>query len=452
MFDRSCRSLLLLHWNPWINNVYRPVRHARYGLRFCSIDRSGVMKTAFEAAQQYFEEAAAVMNLSSSMRNLLLTPEREVKVQVPIKRDNGEVATFIGFRMQHNSKRGPMKGGLRYHHEVNADEVLALASLMTWKTAVVDIPYGGAKGGISVNPKDLSIDELERLTRRFVDEIHDIFGPDKDIPAPDMGTNSQTMAWIMNQYEKFHGFSPGCVTGKPVELYGAEGREEATGRGVGTLTLALLRKYGRSIETSTVAIQGFGNVGTYTASYLHKAGGRIVAVSDVSGAVFNREGIDIPAALQWVAEKNSLAGFPGGDSITNEALLALDVDVLIPAALGGVLTEDNAGDVRAKFIIEAANGPTTPEADAIFHQKNIVVLPDILANAGGVTVSYFEWVQNQQYFRWDLSRVREELERTMTRSFDKVWSTAQEKKVSLRVGAYLVGIGRVARATTLGGI
>jgi glutamate dehydrogenase (NAD(P)+) len=410
------------------------------------------MKTAFEAAQQYFEEAAAVMNLSSSMRNLLLTPEREVKVQVPIKRDNGEVATFIGFRMQHNSKRGPMKGGLRYHHEVNADEVLALASLMTWKTAVVDIPYGGAKGGICVNPKDLSIDELERLTRRFVDEIHDIFGPDKDIPAPDMGTNSQTMAWIMNQYGKFHGFSPGCVTGKPVELYGAEGREEATGRGVGTLTLALLRKYGRSIETSTVAIQGFGNVGTYTASYLHKAGGRIVAVSDVSGAVFNREGIDIPAALQWVADKNSLAGFPGGDSITNEALLALDVDVLIPAALGGVLTEDNAGDVRAKFIIEAANGPTTPEADAIFHQKDIVVLPDILANAGGVTVSYFEWVQNQQYFRWDLSRVREELERTMTRSFDKVWSTAQEKKVSLRVGAYLVGIGRVARATTLGGI
>jgi glutamate dehydrogenase (NAD(P)+) len=410
------------------------------------------MKTAFEAAQQYFEEAAAVMNLSSSMRNLLLTPEREVKVQVPIKRDNGEVATFIGFRMQHNSKRGPMKGGLRYHHEVNADEVLALASLMTWKTAVVDIPYGGAKGGICVNPKDLSIDELERLTRRFVDEIHDIFGPDKDIPAPDMGTNSQTMAWIMNQYGKFHGFSPGCVTGKPVELYGAEGREEATGRGVGTLTLALLRKYGRSIETSTAAIQGFGNVGTYTASYLHKAGGRIVAVSDVSGAVFNREGIDIPAALQWVADKNSLAGFPGGDSITNEALLALDVDVLIPAALGGVLTEDNAGDVRAKFIIEAANGPTTPEADAIFHQKDIVVLPDILANAGGVTVSYFEWVQNQQYFRWDLSRVREELERTMTRSFDKVWSTAQEKKVSLRVGAYLVGIGRVARATTLGGI
>ena len=410
------------------------------------------MKSAFEGAEQYFEEAAAVMNLTSSMRDLLLIPEREVKVQVPIKRDNGEIATFVGFRMQHNSKRGPMKGGLRYHHEVNADEVLALASLMTWKPAVVDIPYGGAKGGIAVNPKDLSIDELERLTRRFVDEIHDIFGPDKDIPAPDMGTNAQTMAWIMNQYEKFHGFSPGCVTGKPVELYGAEGREEATGRGVGTLTLALLRKFGRSIESSTVAIQGFGNVGTFTAAYLHKAGGKVVAISDVSGAILNKDGIDITAALAWVAEKKSLAGFPGGEPISNEALLALDVDILIPAALGGVLTEDNAKDVRARFIVEAANGPTTPEADAIFNKKDVIVLPDILANAGGVTVSYFEWVQNQQYFRWDLGRVREELERTMTRSFDKVWSTAQEKKVSLRVAAYLVGIGRVARATTLGGI
>lgn len=410
------------------------------------------MKSAFEAAEQYFEEAAAVMNLTSSMRELLLIPEREVKVQVPIKRDNGEIATFVGFRMQHNSKRGPMKGGLRYHHEVNADEVLALASLMTWKTAVVDIPYGGAKGGIAVNPKDLSIDELERLTRRFVDEIHDIFGPDKDIPAPDMGTNAQTMAWIMNQYEKFHGFSPGCVTGKPVELYGAEGREEATGRGVGTLTLALLRKFGRSIESSTVAIQGFGNVGTFTAAYLQKAGGKVVAISDVSGAILNKDGIDITAALAWVADKKSLAGFPGGEPISNKALLALDVDVLIPAALGGVLTEDNAKDVRARFIVEAANGPTTPEADAIFNKNDVIVLPDILANAGGVTVSYFEWVQNQQYFRWDLERVREELEKTMTRSFNKVWTLAEEKHIPLRTAAYLLGIGRVGRATVLGGI
>lgn len=410
------------------------------------------MKSAFEAAQQYFDEAATVLGLSHSMRDLLVTPEREIKVQVPIRRDSGEIATFIGYRMQHNSARGPMKGGLRYHHEVNADEVLALASLMTWKTAVVDIPYGGAKGGISVNTKDLSRDELERLTRRFVDEIHDLFGPDKDIPAPDMGTNAQTMAWIMNQYEKFHGFAPGCVTGKPVELYGAEGREEATGRGVGNLTLACLRRFGRIIETSTVAIQGFGNVGTFTASYLHQAGGKVIAISDVSGGILNRSGIDIPAALEYVATNKSLSGFPGGEPISNADLLTLDVDVLIPAALGNVLTADNAELVQARLIIEAANGPTTPEADAIFRRREIPVLPDILANAGGVTVSYFEWVQNQQYFRWDLSRVREELERSLTKAFHRVSTIATDKKIPLRTAAWVLGIERVARATELGGI
>jgi len=419
---------------------------------FHGVQGTEAMKTAFEAAQQYFDEAATVLGLSHSMRDLLVTPEREIKVQVPIRRDNGEVATYIGYRMQHNSARGPMKGGLRYHHEVNADEVLALASLMTWKTAVVDIPYGGAKGGISVNTKDLSRDELERLTRRFVDEIHDLFGPDKDIPAPDMGTNAQTMAWIMNQYQKFHGFAPGCVTGKPVELYGAEGREEATGRGVGNLTLACLRRFGRTIENSTVAIQGFGNVGTYTASYLHQAGGRVIAISDVSGGILNRSGIDIPAALEHVAAKKSLAGFPGGEPISNADLLTLDVDVLIPAALGNVLTADNAELVQARLIIEAANGPTTPEADAVFRRREIPVLPDILANAGGVTVSYFEWVQNQQYFRWDLSRVREELERSLTRAFHRVSTIASEKKIPLRTAAWVLGIERVARATELGGI
>ena len=410
------------------------------------------MKSAFEAARQYFEEAASVIGLSESMQDLLVTPEREIKVQVPIKRDNGQISTFIGYRMQHNSARGPMKGGLRYHHEVNADEVLALASLMTWKTAVVDIPYGGAKGGISVNTKELSIDELERLTRRFVDEIHDLFGPDKDIPAPDMGTNAQTMAWIMNQYEKFHGFAPACVTGKPVELYGAEGREEATGRGVGVLTLAFLRKFGRSIENATIAIQGFGNVGSFTASYLHQAGGKVIAISDVSGGILNRDGIDVPAALEFAAANKSLVGFPGGEAVSNETLLTLDADVLIPAALGNVLTEHNADSVRAKFIVEAANGPTTPEADAIFRKNEIFVLPDILANAGGVTVSYFEWVQNQQYFRWDLSRVREELEKYMTRAFHRVWTISTERKVSLRTAAYILAIGRVSRATELGGI
>lgn len=410
------------------------------------------MKNAFESAGQYFEEAASVMDLSSNMKKLLLTPERELKVQVAMKLDNGDIATFVGYRIQHNSARGPMKGGLRYHHEVDTDEVLALASLMTWKTAVVDLPYGGAKGGISIRPKDFSIDELERLTRKFVDELHDVIGPDKDIPAPDMGTNSQTMAWIMNQYEKFHGFNPACVTGKPTELYGAEGREEATGRGVGILTQALLRKHRRSVEDATIAIQGFGNVGTYTADFLSRMKAKVVAISDVSGAVRNTTGLDIQAALSHVRTNGSLTGFTGGEAISNQELLTLDVDILIPAALGGVLTVENAPEVRAKFIIEAANGPTTPEADLIFRRREIVVLPDILANAGGVTVSYFEWVQNQQYFRWDLERVREELEKTLTRSFDKVWSLAEQKHISLRTAAYLLGIGRVGRATVLGGI
>ena len=410
------------------------------------------MQNAFEAVGQYFEEAAAVMDLSPNMKKLLLTPEREVKVQCAMKMDNGNIATYVGYRIQHNSARGPMKGGLRYHHEVDADEVLALASLMTWKTAVVDLPYGGAKGGICVRPKDLSVDELERLTRKFVDELHDVIGPDKDIPAPDMGTNSQVMAWIANQYEKFHGFNPACVTGKPTELYGAEGREEATGRGVGLLTTALLRKYNRPTESVTVAIQGFGNVGTYAASFLNRAGTRIVAISDVSGGLLNRDGIDVEAAIEWAARNKSLKGFPGADTISNDELLQLDVDVLIPAALGGVLTAENADQIRAPFIIEAANGPTTPEADRLLRQKEIVILPDILANAGGVTVSYFEWVQNQQYFRWNLARIREELERTMSSSFEKVWMLATEKRISLRTAAFLLGIGRVGRATVLGGI
>jgi glutamate dehydrogenase (NAD(P)+) len=408
--------------------------------------------SSYEDACHYFEDAAAVMDLSPNMKKLLLTPEREVKVQVAMKMDNGEIATFVGFRVQHNSARGPMKGGLRYHHEVNADEVLALASLMTWKTAVVDIPYGGAKGGIAVAPKQLSEHELELMTRKFVDEIQDVIGPDKDIPAPDMGTNAQVMAWIVNQYEKFHGFNPAIVTGKPLELHGADGREEATGRGVGLLTEAFLQKYDRSLEGTTVAIQGFGNVGSYAAAFLHDHGAKVVAISDISGARYQKDGIDIPAALDHVRMNGSLKGFHTEASMTNEELLALDVDVLIPAALGGVLTEENAGDVRAKFIVEAANGPVTPEADRMLSERDIVILPDILANAGGVTVSYFEWVQNQQYFRWDLQRTRDELHKRLTSSFDKMWDVATTKHITLRSAAYLIGIGRVGRATVLAGI
>ena len=406
----------------------------------------------YETTVRYFDRAAALMGLSKNMQALLLTPERELKVQVALERDNGEIATYIGYRVQHDSARGPMKGGLRFHQEVDADEVKALATLMTWKTAVVNIPYGGAKGGIAIDTHELSQGELERITRKFVDATHDIIGPDSDIPAPDMGTNAQVMAWFMNQYQKYHGFNPACVTGKPLELHGSEGREEATGRGVATLTAAFLQRLKQNVEGATIALQGFGNVGTYTAQFLHAKGAKIVAVSDQFGGVANREGIDIPALLQFCPGARDVKGFPGGTPITNDELLTSAVDVLIPAALGGVLTEHNARDVRAKYIVEAANNPTATEADEIFEQRKLPVLPDILANAGGVTASYFEWVQNRQHFRWDLARVRTELDRILLESFEKVWKIAEDKKVSLRTAAYLLGIGRVGRATVLAGI
>jgi glutamate dehydrogenase (NAD(P)+) len=406
----------------------------------------------YETTVRYFDRAAALMGLSKNMQALLLTPERELKVQVALERDNGEIATYIGYRVQHDSARGPMKGGLRFHQEVDADEVRALATLMTWKTAVVNIPYGGAKGGIGIDTHELSQGELERITRKFVDATHDIIGPDSDIPAPDMGTNAQVMAWFMNQYQKYHGFNPACVTGKPLELHGSEGREEATGRGVAILTAALLQRLKQNVEGATIALQGFGNVGTYTAQFLHAKGAKIVAITDQYGGVANREGIDIPALLQHAREHESVKGFSGGSSITNEELLVSAVDVLIPAALGGVLTKQNARDVRARYIVEAANNPTAMEADEIFEQRKLLVLPDILANAGGVTASYFEWVQNRQHFRWDLARVRTELDRILLEGFEKVWKIAEDKKVSLRTAAYLLGIGRVGRATVLAGI
>lgn len=408
--------------------------------------------SSFDAARMYFDHAAEHMGLSHNMRTLLLTPERELKVQVAIERDNGEIATFIGYRIQHNSARGPMKGGLRFHHEVDADEVLTLASLMTWKTALVKIPYGGAKGGISVNVHNLSHGELERLTRKFIDEVHDFIGPDKDIPAPDMGTDAQVMAWIMNQYSKFHGFNPACVTGKPLELHGADGRTEATGRGVGICTQEILRRKKMDIAETTVAIQGFGNVGSHAARFLFEKGAKILGVTDATGGIWKKDGIDIPALEIHLAEHGSVAGFDEAEPISNEDLLTSEVDVLIPAAVGGVLNVENAPHVRAKVIIEAANNPTVPEADESFEKRDILVLPDILANAGGVTVSYFEWVQNRQHFRWDLERVRRELDRIMVESLNKVWDLAEEKGVSLRTAAYIIGIGRVGRATVLGGM
>ncbi len=407
---------------------------------------------SIETAERYFHLAADIMDLSSNMRKLLLTPLREVKVQIAMHMDNGDIGTFIGYRIQHDKARGPMKGGLRFHPEVDAEEVLSLAQLMTWKTAVVDLPYGGAKGGISVDPAKLTPGEMERITRKFVDEIHDVIGPDKDIPAPDMGTNAQHMAWIANQYEKYYGFSPACVTGKPVELHGADGREEATGRGVAIITEAALVVQKRVLKGATVAIQGFGNVGSFAAKILYEMGAIIVAVSDAFGGIHNPQGLHIPDLLLHVATTKKVVGFPGSLTCTNAEILAANVDVLIPAAIGGVLTRENANDVRAQLIIEAANGPVTPDADEILEKKGILVIPDILANAGGVTVSYFEWVQNQQYFKWDLEKVRTELAKRMNDGFNRVFKIAQEKNVSPRVAAYVLGIGRVGRATALGGI
>jgi glutamate dehydrogenase (NAD(P)+) len=408
---------------------------------------------AYEATRLYFDRAATVLGLSDNMRELMLTPKREVQVHIPVEMDNGELNTFIGYRVQHNNARGPMKGGLRFHPEVDLDEVRSLATLMTWKTAVVNLPYGGAKGGIAIDPKTLSLRELERVTRKFVDEIHDVIGPDRDIPAPDMGTGAEVMAWIRNQYEKYHGFNPAVITGKPVELYGAEGREEATGRGVGSLAFKLIGRLGRRPAQTRVAIQGFGNVGSHAAKFLAEADFKIVAVSDVTGGYYRAGGLDIKDMLHYATQhENTLRGYSQADRITNAELLELDVELLIPAALGGVLWADNAPRIKAPVILEAANSPTTPEADDVFHSAGKVVLPDILANAGGVTVSYFEWVQNRQHYKWGLNRVRQELDHVLLESFENVWETAQQRKVSLRTAAYIVAINRVGRATVLGGI
>jgi glutamate dehydrogenase (NAD(P)+) len=408
---------------------------------------------ASEATKQYFDRAAEELDYNERIRKLLLTPKREVQVQIAVEMDDSRLETLIGYRVQHDNSRGPMKGGLRFHHHVDLDEVRALATLMTWKTAVVNIPYGGAKGGVAVNPHNLSRRELERIARKFTDGIHDVIGPHTDIPAPDMGTDAEVMAWMRNQWEKYHGFNPACITGKPVESYGAKGREEATGRGVGILAFKLLNRLGERPMDTTVAIQGFGNVGTHAAKFMHESEFKVLAISDVSGAYYAPQGIDIPQALSYSLDnKLSLQGYDGAERISNEALLGLDVDVLVPAAIGGVIHADNVGDVRARVIIEAANGPIEPDADKVLHENGVVVLPDILANSGGVTVSYFEWVQNLQYYSWGLNRVRQELDHVLSDAFENVWQEAQQRDVSLRTAAYVIALERVVEATRLSGI
>jgi len=407
---------------------------------------------ASESTSLYFHQAADKLKMAEWMRKLLITPKREVTVQVAFERDNGDIETVLGYRVQHDNARGPMKGGLRYHPAVDLDEVRALASLMTWKTAVTELPYGGAKGGIAIDPKTLSKKELERLTRCFVDQIHEIVGPDTDIPAPDMGTNHEVMSWFRNQWEKYHGFNPAVITGKPVEEYGAKGREEATGRGVGILAVKLLKRINVRPDQCRTAIQGFGNVGSHAAKFLFESAFPVVAVSDLSGAYYNPKGLNINELWSYSLKNgNRLDGFEGAERLPTEALLEMDVDLLIPAALGDVITKHNADKIRAKTIIEAANGPVDPEADAILSSKKILILPDILANAGGVTVSYFEWVQNRQHYRWTLDRVRQELEKTLSDAFENVWQQSAIHDVSLRTAAFMLAISRVQRATELAG-
>ncbi|KAK2356377.1 NAD-dependent glutamate dehydrogenase [Trifolium repens] len=406
---------------------------------------------ALAATNRNFQRASRILGLDSKLEKSLLIPFREIKVECTIPKDDGTLVSYVGFRIQHDNARGPMKGGIRYHPEVDPDEVNALAQLMTWKTAVADIPYGGAKGGIGCNPRDLSISELERLTRVFTQKIHDLIGVQRDVPAPDMGTNAQTMAWILDEYSKFHGHSPAVVTGKPIDLGGSLGREAATGLGVVFATEAWLAENGKAVSDQTFAIQGFGNVGTWAAKAIFERGGKVVAVSDITGAIKNPNGIDITALLKHKATNGNLTEFQGAEIMDANEVLVHECDVLIPCALGGVLNKDNAADVKAKLIVEAANHPTDPDADEILSKKGVTILPDIYANAGGVTVSYFEWVQNIQGFMWDEEKVNRELKKYMSKAFLDIKAMCKIHDCDLRMGAFTLGVNRVARATLLRG-
>jgi len=399
-----------------------------------------------EASRLYFQKAADALELPPLIREILLTPFRVVKVELVLESDKGDLLHFLGYRVQHNRARGPLKGGLRYHPSVDEDEATALATLMTWKTAVVDVPFGGAKGGINCDPSTLSTHELDALTRQFVERIKDVIGPTLDIPAPDVNTDGRIMGWIMDEYSKYAGFSPGVVTGKPLQLFGSPGREEATGRGVTVVLEEALAEQKRTLKNVTIALQGFGNVGSHAARLLAARGARIVAVGDHAGGVANTKGLDVEALAAWTKQHRTVKGFSGGDAFNGSDVLTWEADVLIPAALGDVLTRDNAERVRAGLVVEGANAPTTPEADEIFRRRGIHVVPDILANAGGVTVSYFEWAQNIQQFRWDLDRVNDELDRVMRRAYAAVRAVTREHSVDLRTAALILAIRRVGQA------
>ncbi len=404
-----------------------------------------------DIVRHYFDIAADHLKLSDDLRVVFWTPYREVTVQIPVKLGDGKVHVYSGYRIQHNGARGPYKGGIRFHPEVDVDEVRALASLMTWKTAVAGIPYGGAKGGVNCPANDLHQDELQKIARSFMDKIEKILGPTRDIPAPDVNTNAQVMAWMMDEYGKLHGHTPAIVTGKPIALEGSLGREAATGRGAVFMFREAAPQLGLSPAETTYVVQGYGNVGSWAARIMQQLGAKMVAASDVNGAIRSDEGIDANALHDFLSLGNHITEFPGAEPIDPEDLIAVPCDVLIPAALGGMIHEGNADRIQCRMLVEGANSPTTPAADAILRDKDVYIIPDVMANAGGVVVSYFEWVQNLQHFRWEERDVNDKLGTIMRRTYREVASRAKEEGLDLRESSYVVGIERVVEAAKLRG-
>jgi len=412
-----------------------------------------VPESLYVTTLRQFDRVTDKLGLKPGMRDRLRVPERELTVHFPVMMDSGEIKIFVGYRVQHDTARGPAKGGIRYHPQVDLEEIQALAALMTWKTAVVNLPYGGAKGGVQCSPKEMSRRELERLTRRYTTEISVIIGPEKDIPAPDVYTDAQVMAWMMDTYSMTRGYSvPGVVTGKPLELGGSLGRREAAARGCFFTIQEAARHLSLQIEGARAVVQGFGNVGSIAAKLLQEAGAQVIAVSDSRVGIHNEKGLNVPQIIDYKEKTGSLEGYPQVSYLSNQELLELSCDILVPAAIENQITAENAARIKAKIIAEGANGPTTPEADEILFDQGVFIIPDILANAGGVTVSYFEWVQNLQEFFWTEVEINEKLQATMTRSFQEVLQISQQERVNMRTAAWMLGIHRVARAIELRGI
>ncbi|HZN62157.1 MAG TPA: Glu/Leu/Phe/Val dehydrogenase dimerization domain-containing protein [Planctomycetota bacterium] len=411
-----------------------------------------VKMTAYEEVNWQYTKAADLLGIPEQYKSIMRNCYRELKVQIPLRRDTGKLEEYFGFRVQHNGARGPYKGGIRYHPTVNLDEIRALASLMTWKTALVDIPFGGAKGGVNCDPHSMTDNELQYLTRTFTRKIDMALGIYRDIPAPDVNTNAKVMAWMLDEYGRKNGYTPAIVTGKPIALGGSQGRESATGLGVCFIAQRACRDFKIPLSGARVVIQGFGNVGSWAAKYLADAGAKVIAIADAEAGLINKDGIDIPELIQHVRDRKTIVGYPKGDNLPKDQIFSVPCDILIPAALNGVLTETTVGPVQAKLIIEGANNPINPHADHILKERGIPVVPDILANAGGVTVSYFEWTQNLQQFYWEEKEVHTKLEAKMDRAYNEVWAMSQKHNVPLRMAAFMVAIKRVHDAVLLRGV